>query len=199
MKKILLLISLISILFLVGCALNNDDIEHANEQQEQISIVENRLDFDIAKDTYSDNNKIYEQYNNMDYFLSEDGKTLIYGDGMGHPNNIMNGFEGNVVSAIAIVRGDPSGYEFPLYVLSDDGNIFYAGIGENTFSKIIIEENGKNVVFTDITANIESNKSVVKKLEDGTLTVVQCEYYEIYGKNANGEIILIDSSSDLWS
>lgn len=196
MKKLIVLLLVIATVFLAGCALNNDNLEHANEQ---ISMLENRLDFDIAKDTYSDNNRIYEQYNNMDYFLSEDGKTLIYGDGMGYPNTIMNGFEGNVVSAIAIVRGDPSGYEFPLYVLNDDGNIFYAGIGENTFSKIIIEGNGKNVVFTDITANIESNKSVVKKLEDGTLAVVQCEYYEIYGKNANGEIILIDSSSDLWS
>ncbi|MBR6252552.1 MAG: hypothetical protein IKR04_01755 [Clostridia bacterium] len=157
----------------------------------------NEHDFSIARSTYKESQAIYEKYDGLDYYLNEDASLVICGSGNNQKLQYeMKGFEGKVVSAIAIVRGDPSALEFPLYVLNDQGYVFYAGIGDKQFTKIKIENDLK---FSDIAISIESDKPVVKQIEDGSNIVVYCEYYELYGKTTEGKIIMIDQSSSLWS
>ena len=160
------------------------------------AILEDRnyLDFSKARQLFSENNQILEDCDAMDYFLTDNGDTLYMGDTM----RGCHGFDGKVVAAIAVVKGDPSPYEFPLYVLNDKGDIYTLDIGSNEFRRIYVDL----CVYSDI-AVIETYKMEIVQSpysdDKNDRMEVFALHYEVYGKDKRSEGVTLIDSGDLWS
>ena len=169
------------------------NVDYDAEQNTAI-LKKDVLDYEIAKKVYEDGNRVFVGTNfDIKCILSKDGKQINFLDKDGKTEGLTinyDGFDGNVVAAINIVKGDPSAYEFPIYVLNDKGEVYEGEIGGGKLEFMDFFGQADRIKVLGIACKTIERKKVIPYF-DGLYSAENVLTYQIYAKLENGEEILL--------
>jgi len=163
-------------------------------EQNMAILKKDNLNYEIAKKYYEDSNLVFVGTNyDIRCLLSKDGKQISFIDKDNKkvgPTINYNGFNGNVVSAINIIQGDPSAYEFPIYILNDKGEVYEGEVGGGELKIIDFYGQATPIKVLGIACKTIKQKKVVPYF-NGLYSAENVLSYQIYAKLENGEEIIL--------